>query len=85
MRDGKLREMLHILRQTPRHAALESDGAVATFLVAGLRPNQIHREGLGEIVTPILLVLKPGMSGLGFVIATAATIMLHFIHSLRLD
>ena len=83
MRDGKLLETPHILGQMPWHATLESDGAVMTFLVTGLRPNQIHRERLGEIIAPILLVLKPGKSGLGFVIATAATVMLHFTHSLK--
>ena len=56
---------------------------VVTFFVTGLRPNQIHREGFGEIVAPILLVFTPGKSGLGFVIATAATIVLHFTHSLK--
>ena len=83
MRDGKLLETPHILGQMPWHATLESDGAVMTFLVTGLRPNQIHREGFGEIVAPILLVFTPGKSGLGFVIATAATIVLHFTHSLQ--
>ncbi len=67
----------------PRHATLESDGAVVTFLVTCLRPDQIHREGLGEIVSPILFALTPGMTGLGFVIAATATIVLHFIHSLK--
>ena len=85
MRDGKLLETLHVFGQMPRHTTLKSDGAVMTFLVTSLRPNQIHRERLGEIITPILLVLKPGMSGLGFVIATAATVMLHFTHSLKLN
>lgn len=83
MGDGQLREMPHILRQMPWHAAFESNGTVVTFLVTGLRPNQIHREGFGEIVAPILLVFTPGKSGLGFVIATAATIVLHFTHSLK--
>ena len=64
MGDGQLREMPHILRQVPWHAAFESNGTVVTFLVTGLRPNQIHREGFGEIVAPILLVFTPGKSGL---------------------
>ena len=83
MRDGQFRETPHILRQMPWHAAFESDGAVVTFLVTGLRPDQIHRKGLGEIVTPILFFFTPGKSGLGFVIATTATVVLHFTHSLK--
>ena len=74
--------MLQVLGQMPRHAAVDADGAGMTFLVMRLGPKQIHRERLGEIVSPILLFLKPGCPGLGFVIATEATIVLHFIHSL---
>lgn len=54
----------------------------ATFLVTGFGPDKIHREGLGIIVTPVFFSgRQPGRSGLGFVIAATATVMLHFAYS----
>ena len=79
MRDGQLLEMLHVFSTMPRHTAVEPDGASATFLVAGLSPNKIHRESLWEIIAPVFFSgRQPGRSGLGFVIAATATVMLHF-------
>lgn len=82
MGDGQLLEMLHILGTAPRHATIEADGTGATFLVTGFGPDKIHREGLGIIVTPVFFSgRQPGRSGLGFVIAATATVMLHFAYS----
>ena len=82
MGDGQLLEMLHILGTVPRHATIEADGTGATFLVTGFGPDKIHREGLGIIVTPVFFSgRQPGRSGLGFVIAATATVMLHFAYS----
>ena len=61
---------------------VEADGTGATFLVTGFGPDKIHREGLGIIVTPVFFSgRQPGRSGLGFVIAATATVMLHFAYS----
>ena len=61
---------------------IEADGTGATFLVTGFGPDKIHREGLGIIVTPVFFSgRQPGRSGLGFVIAATATVMLHFAYS----